>query len=132
MTTQPAYTHKHEQEYPPEYLRGIDLFNASEYYECHEVLEDIWVVSCGQEKLFYQGIIMAAVALYDYEVGRYGAARTMHRKAKERLDPLPDRFMSLDVKTFITQLDEFFTFTVEEARAGHHQPTVHPKIELTD
>jgi predicted metal-dependent hydrolase len=130
VTTQPADRHQHEQKYPPEYLRGIELFNAGEYYECHEVLEDIWVISCGQEKLFYQGIIMAAVALYDYEVGRFGAARTMHRKAKERLEPLPDQFMSLDIKRFINQLDEFFAFTVEAARAGHHQPTTRPKIQL--
>lgn len=130
MTSEPAYSQEHEHQYPPEYLRGIDLFNAGEYYECHEVLEDIWVISCGQEKLFYQGIIMAAVAFYDYEVGRFGAALTMHRKAKERLEQLPDRFMSLDVKTFIHQLDEFFTFTVDEARTGQHQPTIRPRIQL--
>ena len=130
MTSESAYSHEHQQTYPPEYLRGIDLFNAGEYYECHEVLEDIWVISCGQEKLFYQGVIMAAVAFYDYEVGRFGAAGTMYRKAKERLEQLPDQFMSLDVKSFIRQLDEFFTFTVDEARAGQHQPAARPRIRL--
>jgi hypothetical protein len=130
VTPEPAHTYEHKQKYPPEYLRGIDLFNAGEYYECHEVLEDIWVISCGQEKLFYQGIIMAAVAFYDYEVGRFGAARTMHRKAKERLEQLPDRFMSVDVKSFIRALDEFFRFTVDEARAGQHRPATRPRIRL--
>jgi hypothetical protein len=130
VTTEPAYTSEHEQHYPPEYLRGIDLFNAGDYYECHEVLEDIWMVSCGQEKLFYQGVIMAAVAFYDYDVERFGAARTMHRKAKERLAQLPDRFMSMDVKTFMQQLDEFFTFTVEDARAGQHKPVTRPRMRL--
>lgn len=132
MTSEPAYTPEHEQKYPPEYLRGIDLFNAGDYYQCHEVLEDIWVISCGQEKLFYQGVIMAAVAFYDYEVGRFGAARTMYRKAKERLEQLPERFMSMDVKTFLGQLDEFFSFTVEEARAGQHQPATRPRIQLEE
>lgn len=127
---QPAYTAEHVQLYPPEYLQGIELFNAGQYYECHEVLEDIWVTACGQEKLFYQGLIMAAVALYDYEVERFGAARTMHRKAKQRLAQLPDQFMSLDVKAFIQQLDTFFAFTVEEARAGRHRPPLQPRIEL--
>jgi len=132
VTSESAYTHEHQQKYPPEYLRGIELFNADEYYECHEVLEDIWVISCGQEKLFYQGVIMAAVAFYDYDVGRFGAARTMYRKAKERLEQLPGRFMSMDVKTFIRQLDEFFTFTIDEARTGQHHPATRPKIRLQE
>lgn len=132
MTSKPAYTHEHEQKYPPEYLRSIDLFNAGDYYECHEVLEDIWIPACGQEKLFYQGIIMAAVAFYDYDVGRFGAARAMYRKAKERLEQLPERFMSLDVRAFLRQLDEFFSFTVDEAQAGHHPPAARPRIQLEE
>jgi hypothetical protein len=56
-TSEPAYTPRHEKICPPEYLRGIDLFNAGDYFECHEVLEDIWMVSSGQEKLFYQGMV---------------------------------------------------------------------------
>jgi hypothetical protein len=115
--------------YPPEYLRGIELFNQGEFYECHEVLEDIWVVSCGQEKLFYQGIIMAAVAFYHYELGRFGAARVMHRKAKERLQQVPETFMSLDVGQFVQQLDQFFDYRVDDARSGHHRSVTRPRIE---
>lgn len=128
MTLKP--TNRREHGDLSEFRRGVDLFNAGEYYACHEVLEDIWVVSCGQEKLFYQGLIMAAVALYDYEAGRFGAALTMYRKAKERLAQLPDQFISLDVRSLVHQLDEFFTFTVEEARAGQHQPATRPTIRL--
>jgi len=127
-----AYTSQHKQQYPEEYLRGIELFNQGDYFECHEVLEDIWIVSCGQEKLFYQGIIMAAVAFYHYELGRFGAARVMYQKAKERLQQVPETFMSLDVKSFMRQLDEFFDYTVEEARAGRPTPMIPPKLQLQD
>ena len=127
----PAYTNQHKQQYPEEYLRGIELFNQGDYFECHEVLEDIWMVSCGQEKLFYQGIIMAAVAFYHYELGRFGAARVMCQKAKDRLQQVPEIFMSLDVKGFVRHLDEFFNYTVEEARSGRRTPPP-PKLQLQE
>lgn len=132
MTAQRICTDEHQKHYPAEYLRGIELFNAGEYFRCHEVLESIWLVSCGREKLFYQGLIMAAVALYHYELGRFGAARTMYRKAKARLERLPERFMSLDVRAFIGELDAFFDFTIEEARAGGHHPEKRPTLIFED
>jgi len=130
VTAQRICTDEHQERYPAEYLRGIELFNAGEYFRCHEVLESLWLVSCGREKLFYQGLIMAAVALYHYELGRFGAARTMYRKAKARLEQLPALFMSLDLRAFIDALDGFFDFTVEEARTGRHRPEGRPKIWL--
>jgi hypothetical protein len=41
--------------------RGIELFNAGEFYECHEVLEDAWRPSRGAERFFLQALIHFAV-----------------------------------------------------------------------
>jgi hypothetical protein len=118
--------------YSQAYLRGIELFNRGDYYECHEVLEDLWIVSCGQEKLFYQGIIMAAVAFYHYQLGRFGAARVMYHKAKERLQQVSNVFMSLDVRAFTAQLDHYFNYTVEDAPSGARAAMKPPQIQLQD
>jgi uncharacterized protein len=41
----------------------IRLFNEQAFFEAHEVLEDLWLVTEGDQKLFYQGLIQCAVAL---------------------------------------------------------------------
>ena len=50
----------------PRYLAGIVLFNAQDFFEAHEVWEDLWSETCGNEHRFYQGLIQAAVGLCQY------------------------------------------------------------------
>ena len=51
------------------YRRGIRHFNAREFYDAHEVWEDVWRESQGMEKRFLQGLIQAAVALHHHSTG---------------------------------------------------------------
>ena len=46
---------------------GIRLFNAGEFFACHDVLEDFWGEQTCAEKPFFQGLIQAAVALFHFE-----------------------------------------------------------------
>ena len=47
-----------------EYIHALELFNAKYFWECHEVLEDIWMIKQAPLKTFLQGIIQAAAAFY--------------------------------------------------------------------
>jgi hypothetical protein len=49
---------------PPGLLEGIALFNAAEYFECHEVLEDIWRAEADPVRALYQGILQIGVAFH--------------------------------------------------------------------
>ena len=71
--------------YQNQFLKGIKLFNQEEFYQCHDVLEEIWLEETGKERLFLQGMIQAAVAFYHYQNGKWGAARSMLRRALEKL-----------------------------------------------
>jgi hypothetical protein len=53
-----------DEESPPALIEAISLFNRHYYWECHEVLEEVWMNEYGPRRLFYQGIIQAAAALY--------------------------------------------------------------------
>jgi predicted metal-dependent hydrolase len=44
--------------------QGIAHFNAREYFQCHEVLEDVWLGESGPRKQFLQSIIHFAVAFH--------------------------------------------------------------------
>jgi predicted metal-dependent hydrolase len=82
--------------YPPkEFLEYFDLFNAGDYFEAHEILEDLWVMTPGLERNFYKGLIMLAVGLLHAERGNARGAQGVLTGALEHLDPYPESFGGL-------------------------------------
>jgi predicted metal-dependent hydrolase len=47
----------------PKLEEFIRRFNEQAFFEAHEVLEELWLVTQGEQKLFYQGLIQCAVSL---------------------------------------------------------------------
>src|SRR5262249_3498702 len=122
-------TQAEEHKYRPEYLKGIDLFNAGDFYEAHEEWEDLWNITSGSERLFYQGLIQAAAALiHHYRDNRRGA-KICIVKSLEKLESLPLVFMSLDLEKFTAELREFFKYVLcEEVEKDPDRPF--PLIKL--
>ena len=65
--------------------RGIDLFNAREFYECHEVLEDLWRPAQGEARFFLQSIIHLAVGFYHHQQGNREGTEKQLRKGLRKL-----------------------------------------------
>jgi uncharacterized protein len=97
---------------------GIELFNQGRFFECHEAWEEVWKRSHGAEKLFYQGLIQAAVAILHAERGNRDGARRLWTKARAKLDPMPERHMGLAIGPLREELGRFF----ELALAQHAHP----------
>ncbi len=60
-------------DYDARYLGGVRFFNEGDFFEAHEVWEDLWLNTAGPERRFYQGLIQAAVALYHFGNGNLRA-----------------------------------------------------------
>lgn len=72
------------------FQRGVDLFNRGEFYDCHEVLEQIWVTSRQPERWFLQALIHFAVGFYHHRRGnRTGAVRQLRKGLKKIRGYLP-------------------------------------------
>ena len=71
--------------------RGIELFNCSKFFECHEVLEELWRTEHGPRRLFLQGVIHLAVGFYHHQQGnRVGAERQLRKGLKKLAGYLPE------------------------------------------
>ncbi len=57
--------------------RGLRHFNAREFFEAHEVWEEIWLVEDEPEKTFLQGIIQIAAAFHHFRRGNSDGAETL-------------------------------------------------------
>ena len=78
------------------FARGIRLFNEGQYFDCHEVLEEIWTPERGPRRLFLQSLIHVAVGLYHHErSNRVGAERQL-RKALRKLAPYLPAYEGVD------------------------------------
>ncbi|MGD1028494.1 DUF309 domain-containing protein [Candidatus Binatus soli] len=93
--------------HPDVYQQGIDLFNEGRFFECHEAWEEIWKRSDGEVKLFYQGLIQAAVAILHAQRGNLEGARLVYEKASARLDSIPHEHMGLAVGELRVELSRF-------------------------
>ncbi len=76
--------------------RGIAHFNAGEYFECHEVLEEAWTPERGERRLFLQALIHFAVGLYHAERGNRTGAVGQLRKGLRKLAPYLPAFQGID------------------------------------
>lgn len=58
----------------PGLLAGIAQFNAGDYWECHETLEDLWRPEPDHIRYLYQGILQVGVGFYHLRRGNWRGA----------------------------------------------------------
>ncbi|HET7893596.1 MAG TPA: DUF309 domain-containing protein [Candidatus Sulfotelmatobacter sp.] len=109
------------------YHRGISHFNAGEFYDAHEVWEDVWRESQGLEKRFLQGLIQTAVAFHHHSKGNIAGACSLMERGRENLAACPAEFGEIRVNALLKSLREWRT-ALEENGA----PPEHPVIERID
>ena len=119
--------------YEPLYLSGIERFNACEYFEAHEVWEELWTEYRGPSRKFYQGLIQAAVALYHFGNGNVRGARKLHISVHGYLEPYAPAHLGLDVPGFLAAFDGCLAPVVagtDEGPAPELDPDLLPEIHL--
>lgn len=87
--------------YDPRYRASIRLFNEREFYECHEVLEDVWLDVVDGTETFYKGLIHLATAFIHLYRGRHGASVSRFASAREYLERFAPGHMGLDVAALV-------------------------------
>jgi predicted metal-dependent hydrolase len=89
--------------------RGVALFNDGEYFASHEVWEELWKGSAGEERAALQGLIQAAVAILHAQRGNQRGALSVYRKAMRNLESASDDCMGLRLGDFRSTLHDFLT-----------------------
>ena len=90
------------------FAAGIRLFNRGKFFEAHEIWEEEWKQAKGDERIFYQGIIQAAVALLHVDRGNYAGAISVYLKSRTKLDQFPSVWMGIDLDRFRSELTRYF------------------------
>ena len=104
---------------------GIALFNRSEYFEAHEVLEDVWRDAPAERKRFLQGLVQCAVAFHHYSTGNRVGMRGVMERAIRNLGECPADFRVVEVEMLVGSLMRWR----EALDNGNELPPL-PKIEI--
>ncbi len=130
-------------EIDPHYAGFFECFNARQYYEAHDVLEDLWLRTLSDDHRFFKGLIQVAGA-YVHMQKQFGRpdhpkdgrrlrpAERLLRLAAKNLEPFRPAYMWLDVETL--SADCLFTaqeIASQEFRVNPWSPSSAPLLNLS-
>lgn len=113
----------------PRAKKGLQLFNAGEYFEAHEALEDAWNAEQGQAKNLYQGILQTAVVYLHITRGNYRGAIKVYERSLKWLKDIPHTCkgvhvgeLKADVRQVMVEIQELGEERIAEFDRGLLKP----------
>jgi predicted metal-dependent hydrolase len=87
---------------PPDALiRGVEEFNAGEFFEQHETLELLWRDTAAPVRGLYHGILQVGVGFHHWRRGNFHGASVLLEEGIERLRPFAPTCQTIDVAALL-------------------------------
>jgi predicted metal-dependent hydrolase len=110
----------------PRYAGYFVLFNRQEFYEAHDVLEDLWLADKhGPNGNFYKGLIQLAGAFVHLQKNRLRPAAALFKLARTNLEKYPRRHEQLDLAAVLALIADWLQ------RLEQNEFTVNPFTAAT-
>ena len=87
-------------------VRGLELFNARQYWRAHEALEEAWKEERGEIRHMYRGILQVGVAYLHVERRNYAGVMKLYHRSRRWLGPFPDRCRGVDLARLRLDLEQ--------------------------
>lgn len=104
-------------------IQAINKFNNGEFFECHEILEDIWFDVRDDSRDFYQGLLHIAVGLYHLTKKNSEGAIFQLEKAMGKLRKYENNYSEIDLLKLLTETENILSDLKEKKK-----PQQLPKI----
>jgi len=89
----------------PHYLGYFECFNRGQFYEAHDVLEQLWLADRqGPNYAFYKGLIQFAGAFVHLQKNRLRPAAALFKLAETNLQRYPNAHERLDVASLLGEV----------------------------
>jgi hypothetical protein len=127
----------------PRYAGYFACFNAQQYYEAHDVLENLWLETRGADHLFYKGLIQFAGAYVHLQKQflhpthpkhgrRLRPAARLFALARRNLEPYAPTHLRLDVAAVCARCAEMAAaLAAADFDRNPWQPERAPQLQLT-
>lgn len=71
----------------PRFVSGLEEFNAGNFFEAHEIWEELWNDLVGNPKVLCQGLIQIAAGYHKLAIGTPAGARKLFERGVRTLSP---------------------------------------------
>jgi len=109
------------------FAQGIELFNRQAFFECHEILEDLWRPMRGARRLFLQGVIHLAVGFYHHQQANPTGAERQLRKGLKKLAGYLPEFDGINTAQLYREALACLE-TITSGRAPERFPQIRPHL----
>lgn len=118
-------------DYDERYLAGVAYFNDCDFFEAHDIWEELWADYSGPSRKFYQGLIQTAVALHHFGNGNLRGARKLLVSSAEYLSPYAPHHEGVNVDKLLADMQACFAdaLTNDDAEI---EPDLIPEIHLEE
>ncbi len=106
--------------------RCAQLFNAGEYHQAHELLDELWENASERDSNFFKGLIQAAIALHHLQAGNLEGARKLYLGHRQFLAPYLPTHRGLDLARFLAEMRAALAPAVEPGAP----PAAPPRLEF--
>ena len=114
------------------FLKGIEHFNSREFFEAHEVWEDVWFPDVGESRRFYQGLIQIAAGYHHVQNANKKGALSLLQAGIEKAQPYGEIYCGMRLGEFLEKVKHSVkvieSLTPRDLTTLH--PTLAPQIEL--
>lgn len=91
--------------YPPLYLKGAAFYNEFEFFEAHDIWEELWSDYQGPSRRYFQGLIQVAVCLHHFNNGNTRGARKLYHSSRDYLKDYLPAHLGLDLQRLFDELE---------------------------
>ena len=119
---------------PDALIRGIEQFNAGEFFEQHETLETLWRDTRPPIRALYHGILQIGVGFHHWRNGNHHGASVLLEEGIARLEPFQPSCQGVDVVALIRDATEARAelLRLGPERMRDHDLSQAPKVRLLE
>ena len=112
------------------FREGINKFNSFSFYDCHDILEDVWFDVRGPTRRFYQGLIHLAVGFYHIlERENPKGAISQLTKGLDKLNSFKPDFQGVELSQLLEDVESCLEDIRKESEEGFNRKLI-PKIKF--
>jgi predicted metal-dependent hydrolase len=109
-----------------EAMKGIDTFNAGEYYAQHDIFEALWAHTDAPIRILYKAILQVGVGYYQIEQGNLRGAIKMLRRADRWMAELPDVCRGVDIAQLRHDAKQVHDVLLKNGLGGFDKRLINP------
>lgn len=108
------------------------MYNNGEYYECHEILEDIWRAEPDDVRFLYQGILQIGVAFHHLGNDNWRGATGLLTGGIEKVSRYLPACMGVDTERLVREAQACLDLLHElgAENVGKFDWTMIPRIDV--